>query len=223
MRSLPDKLSLSPEAVGDQGYQLKRLTVGTRQLVIVAAREPVGVLYGVYGLLEQLGFGFYLGGDTFPPRGTPLVIPADLDQVCRPVFGIRGSLPWYNFLDSPTTWDLEDYKFFFQQMAKQRFNFVGFHTYDSEPFVPYEWNGQLADAAPVASSLTYGWGAIRGLATKDFGFGTGDYFDRDPFASRSLLDGEGPARSGAAQPSALGRSVETTRAAWASRSVSVSN
>jgi len=189
---LADKLSLTPEAVADQGYQLKRLTVGTRQLVIVAAREPVGVFYGVYGLLEQIGFGFYLGGDTFPPRGTPLVIPADLDQVCRPALAIRGSLPWYNFLDSPTTWDLDDYKFFFQQMAKQRFNFVGFHTYDSEPFVPYEWNGQLADTAPVASSLTYGWGAIRGLATKDFGFGTGEYFDRDPFASRSLLDGKDP-------------------------------
>jgi hypothetical protein len=208
---LADKLSLSPEAVGDQGYQLKRLTVGTRQLVIVAAREPVGVLYGVYGLLEQLGFGFYLGGDTFPPRGTPLVIQADLDQVCRPVFGIRGSLPWYNFLDSPTTWDLEDYKFFFQQMAKQRFNFVGFHTYDSEPFVPYEWNGQLADAAPLASSLTYGWGTIRGLATKDFGFGTGEYFDRDPFASRSLVDGENPRDQVLRSRSLLAESLDYAR------------
>jgi hypothetical protein len=189
---LADQLSLSPETVGDQGYQLKRITSGTQRLVVVAARTPVGVLYGVYGLLERLGCGFYLGGDTFPPRAAPLLIPADLDQVCQPVFGIRGSLPWYNFLNSPTTWDLEDYKFFFQQMAKQRFNFVGFHTYDSEPFVPYEWQGQLADAAPLASSLTYGWGAIRGLATKDFGFGTGEYFDRDPFASRSLLDGKDP-------------------------------
>ena len=88
----------------------------------------------------------------------PLVIPADLDQVCRPVFGIRGSLPWYNFLDSPTTWDLEDYKFFFQQMAKQRFNFVGFHTYDSEPFVPYEWHGQAGGcrAAGLVADLRLG-------------------------------------------------------------------
>ena len=105
-------------------------------------------------------------------------------------------------------------------MAKQRFNFVGFHTYDSEPFVPFEWKGQLADAAPLASSLTYGWGAIRGLATKDFGFGTGEYFDRDPFASRSLLDGKGPAGPGAAEPDAVGRGAELCAGTWASKSAS---
>jgi len=189
---LAKHLSLTKEAVGDEGYHLKVLSQGRQHLLVIAALKPVGVLYGVYDLLERLGIGFYLGGDTFPPKGLPVRVPADLDQVCKPVFGIRGSLPWYNFLDSPTTWDLQDYKHFFEQMAKQRFNFVGFHTYDSEPFVPYEWQGQLVYAGPLASSLTYGWGTVRGLKTADFGFGTGEYFDRDPFASRSLLEATDP-------------------------------
>lgn len=189
LRRLTGRLALTPQAIGDEGYHLKVLTAGRQHLLAVAARTPVGVLYGVYDLLERLGFGFYLGGDALPPQGTPAKVPASLDAVCRPVFAIRGSLPWYNFLNSPTTWDLPDYKRFFEQMVKQRFNFVGFHTYDHEPFVPYEWQGQLVAAQPLASSLTYGWGAVRGLPTAAFGFGTGEYFDRDPFASRSLLEG----------------------------------
>ena len=43
--------------------------------------KPAGTMYGVYTLLEKLGFGFYLGGDAFPPKGSPLVIPDSLDEV----------------------------------------------------------------------------------------------------------------------------------------------
>ncbi|MCC6441903.1 MAG: hypothetical protein IT210_00445 [Armatimonadetes bacterium] len=192
IRRFAKGLSLSERSVGEEGCHMKAFRRGEGRVLAVAARKPVGVLYGIYGLLEKLGMGFYLGGDTFPARG-PVKVPDDLDEVCKPVFRVRGSLPWYNFLDSPTTWDPADYRYFFEQMAKQRFNFVGFHTYDSEPFVPASVGGEpLAYAQPLASSLTYGWGAVRGLKTRDFGFGTGDYFDRDPFASRSLLDASGP-------------------------------
>ena len=37
--------------------------------VTIAAAQPIGVLYGVYGYLEEVGFGFYLGGDTYPDPG----------------------------------------------------------------------------------------------------------------------------------------------------------
>ena len=35
------------------------------EVTIVAAR-PIGVLYGAYGYLEALGYGFLIGGDVIP-------------------------------------------------------------------------------------------------------------------------------------------------------------
>ena len=84
------------------------------------------MLWSVYAFLERLGFGFYLGGDAFAGATAPR-LPDDLNVTAKPAFATRGSPPWYNFLDSPTTWDRDDYRYFFDQMAKMRMNFVGFH------------------------------------------------------------------------------------------------
>jgi hypothetical protein len=182
------QVAAAKESLGDQGFVVKRIAHEGRPLVIVTATTPIGVLYGAYTFLEQMGIGFYLGGDTFPGRNLPLEIPP-LDLAQRPVFAVRGSLPWYNFLNSPTTWDLEDFKYFFDQMGKMKNNFVGFHTYDSEPFAPYaDAQGRLISAEPLVTSLTYGWGGLRGLRTDQFGFGTGDYFDQELFGSRAATE-----------------------------------
>jgi len=180
---------VSPEALppdaDEQAYLLRVASTNPPRLRILA-KTPIGVQYGVYSLLEKLGVGFYLGGDALPERRESLLLPEDLDETGSPVFGTRGSLPWYNFLNSPTTWDLEDYQFFFDQMAKMKMNFVGFHSYDHEPFCAYPEDGQWRMGAPAATSLTYGWGTVRHLATKDFGFGTGRYFPYEVFGSRSV-------------------------------------
>ncbi|MFQ5811116.1 MAG: hypothetical protein ACE5JM_15970, partial [Armatimonadota bacterium] len=105
-----------------------------------------------------------------------------------PVFVIRGTNPYYDFLNCPTTWDLEDYRFYFDQMAKLRLNLVGFHSYDNEPFCAYEEDGQMMYGAPLATSARYGWGCVRGLETAQFAFGTGDYFHRPVFGSLSVVD-----------------------------------
>ena len=185
-----EDLPVDAKSLGDEGFRLKATTCQEKPAVLIAAAKPVGVLRGVYALLEKVGFGFYLGGDTFPPAGTAMVVSGSLDEVHKPAFEVRGSLPWYNFLNSPTPWDLEDHKYFYDQMSKQGFNFVGYHSYDHEPFCAYEWEGDLVGGEPLRSSLNYNWGMIRGLQTAEFGFGGGEYFDRDPFSSRSLLDGK---------------------------------
>ncbi|MCX6359632.1 MAG: alpha-glucuronidase family glycosyl hydrolase [Armatimonadetes bacterium] len=124
--------------LGDEGYLLH-----TRPgRVTLAASTPRGVLWAAYGLLERLGVGFFLGGDALAGAG-PARLPEGLSLVERPALKVRGSLPWYNFLDSPTTWDRDDFRFFFDQMARMRMNFVGFHSYDSEPFCAYEFGGKL--------------------------------------------------------------------------------
>ncbi len=184
-------IAAGQEVLGDQGFAVKALEVEGRRVVVIAAATPVGVLYGAYTFLEQMGVGFYLGGDTLPGHNLPLDVPASLNIQQKPVFAVRGSLPWYNFLNSPTTWDLDDFKYFFDQMGKMKNNFVGFHTYDSEPFAPYEDNGKLVYAEPLVTSLNYGWGAVRGLRTDQFGFSTGDYFDQEALGSRAITESKG--------------------------------
>jgi hypothetical protein len=168
--------------LGDEGYRLRT----TRDRVILASSTPRGALWAAYGTLERLGVGFFLGGDALAGAGPPR-LPAGIAEVHRPAFAVRGSLPWYNFLDSPTTWDRDDYRYFFDQMAKMRMNFVGFHSYDSEPFCAYDWQGKLVGGEPLVTARTYGWGTVEGMGTRDFGFGTGDFFDGPEFGSKSAI------------------------------------
>jgi hypothetical protein len=191
-----------PANTAEQTYRVNVLSERPARLQ-VTGKTPVAVQYAAYALLERLGVGFYLGGDALPERRPQLLVPADLDETRSPVFRIRGSLPWYNFLNSPTTWDLEDYQRFFDQMAKMKMNFVGFHSYDHEPFCAYPWEGQWRMGQPAATSLTYWWGTIRHLATKDFGFGTGRYFPYEAFGSRSAVlasEPQEPSAEGAPLP-----------------------
>jgi hypothetical protein len=177
------------ESLGDEGFIIKVIP-GEQPRLVLAAATPRGVLWAVYGFLERLGFGFYLGGDAFA-GATPPRLAEGLDVTSKPVFATRGSLPWYNFLDSPTTWDRDDYRYFFDQMAKMRMNFVGFHSYDGEPFCAYNWQGKLVGGEPLVTARNYGWGGMRGMATKEFGFGTGAFFFGPEFGSKAITESTG--------------------------------
>ena len=152
--SLPDvgeswPFGLTPPR--DDGYVLH--TIDGR-LVTVAGAGPAGTQHGVFGFLEGLGFGFYLGATTYPaaiPEFTEEDVPA-VHESRSPVFAVRGSLPWHGFFDSPTAWEPADYRAYIDQLVRMRSNFVGFHTYDSEPFAAYPWEGRSAGGEPLANS-----------------------------------------------------------------------
>ena len=180
--------------------------------VTIAGAEPIGVLYGVYGYLEALGFGFHLGGDTFPNRDSFKWKP--VNTRAEPAFDVRGSLVWPNFLNSPATWDLPDYQVFFDQMVKMKNNLVHIPAYGTplEAYPPDGTATQYVDSArrihyadetawrggdPFATSLTYGWGTPTrrwdrrsGFHCSDFGFGTGDWFETEVFGSTATVEGE---------------------------------
>ena len=168
------------------GYLIHTIAEGDRALIVIAAPRPKGVLNGAYGLLEQWGFGFYLGGDTIPET-IPAIADAakqDLDVARSPVFAVRGSLPWYNFFNSPTAWELADHKAFIDQLAKMRCNFLGFHAYDHEPFTAYEYEGQLVGGQPLPNTSRANWGT-HSMKTDEFFAGTGQYFAREYFGAAS--------------------------------------
>jgi len=176
-------VSVDPAVVGDQGYRLATVRQDRRRYLVITATQPVGILYGVYGLLEELGMGFYAGGDTFPELPTRAEIPSDLDRHDRPAFQVRGNLLHYNFLCGPTDWGLDDYKFYFDQLARMRCNMLLMHWYDAEPTAAYEVNGEYLAGGVTPNALTKPWGALAALRASEFYFGTGRYFDQEFFTS----------------------------------------
>jgi hypothetical protein len=168
----------------DQGYYLANGVVNNMQVVIAAGRTPVGATNAVYGLLKELGFGFYLGSEAIPDS-----IPRKLPKspvVRNPVFKVRGVLPWYNFLNSPTTWDPIDHRAFVDQLIRCGANYVGFHTYDNEPFAAYEENGQMVWGARLLNTKSSLWGTSP-MRNSEFGYGTGKLFAGDYFGAASTF------------------------------------
>jgi len=134
---------------------------------------PLGVLHGAYRLLREYGIGFYFDGDAVPTEPPARFLTPTIHG--SPGFAVRGSLPWCNFLDSPTTWDDQDFRFFADQIIRSGQNFIGFHTYDFEPFAAYEWEGKLVGGEPLMTTADHVWGT-EPLAADAFGFGTGRFF-----------------------------------------------
>jgi hypothetical protein len=172
----------------EQDYRLYVKRYGNRNSLVIAGATPVGVLYGVYALLEKLGMGFYNGGDTFPDRPTLVQIPIGFEETNCPAFALRGNMLHYNFLCGVTNWGLGDYCFYFDQLARQRMNLLLIHWYDNEPGAAYEMNGEYLAGGQTPNSISKQWGASMSLRTSEFSFGTGRCFDEEIWTSPMGID-----------------------------------
>lgn len=157
--------------------------------IVVHGASAVSTLWAAYSLIESWGFGFYLGGDTVPPRDPKFKARA-FEASYEPVLAIRGSLPWLNFLNSPTTWNPQDYKTFFERMARQKANLVMFHVYDHEPFCAYAIEEKKAKmGGPLMTTISpHRWWSPHAMSTKDFLFGTDLFFDRGEWGCEVGID-----------------------------------
>lgn len=175
-------VDLSAKMLGDQGFVLKTVTRADKTIIIAAGANPVSTSYAAYTLAERYGAGFYLGGDALPTKRVKFAIPK-LDVLQKPVFKVRGVLPWYNFFDSPTAWNIEDYRLFIDQLAKSKNNFLGFHSYDYEPFCAYrDAKGDMVAGAPLVSTLTPTWGTAS-MKASEFAPCAVGYFDQPYFGA----------------------------------------
>jgi hypothetical protein len=84
-------LSKSSDLKTDQSLHIYAYQENNRTITIIEGKERVGVLYGVYAYLEQIGFSFYgLGeqGTVYPGKLTQL--PQQMDIIQNPSFISRG-------------------------------------------------------------------------------------------------------------------------------------
>ena len=174
------------EGLASQEILVQTMERAGQPALVVAGGSPTATQWAVYALLEHLGCGFYLGGDALPARQPDREV-ADLALRRGPLFTVRGTLPWYNFLNGPTTWNLGDHRRFYDQLAKQGANFVGFHSYDWEPWAAYPggWTG-MQGGEPVGTSGSNHykdiWGPVP-TATVDYAFGTDQLYAHSLFGA----------------------------------------
>jgi hypothetical protein len=108
---------------------------------VIAGADPRGVLFGVYGLLEKLGFGFYLSYTAYPPARTGPFSFAGWELADRPLAPTRLVFNWHNFLSGCSTWDLADWQKWIAQSARMRFNTIMVHAYGNNPMFAFTHNG----------------------------------------------------------------------------------
>lgn len=195
----------------DQAFQLKSVQQGERKLLIIAGGNDFGTLYGVYHLMESLGFQFHLHGDTVPDQQNDFKI-TELDEKYSPLFELRGILPFHDFPEGPDWWNTNDYKFYLAQMAKMKMNFIGLHCYPDVPWGPEPsvWMGLPEDvnhdgtvkfSYPASYHTTerlngYGedagstkrWWGYSSLATTNFTAGASQLFNADNYGATCLGD-----------------------------------
>jgi alpha-L-rhamnosidase len=183
-------------ALEPQQYRLK--SEGER--LTITGGSDVGVLYGAYRYAELLGVRFYLHEDVLPDE--PLKELPAVDETAKPVFGVRGILPFHDFAQGPDLWEADDYKAVLSQMVKLRMNFIGLHNYSecgwgSEPTV---WIGMPDDVGtggrPKFSYSSYyanterTTGGQKAARTHTFGYGASELFESDvwgPSVMRGLM------------------------------------
>ena len=183
--SLLKNLGIKRDALGEQGYYLANKKIKGMQVVVAAGLTSEGATNAVYGLLQEMGYGFYLGSEAIPEK-----LPSSLRDspvIRKPVFAVRGVLPWYNFFNSPTTWDPIDHRAFVDQLVRMGANFLGFHTYNSEPFAGYEENGKIKYAGRLLNTQSPTWGTTP-VPASDFAFGTDKLYADDYFGAASSLN-----------------------------------
>lgn len=188
------RLQCTPGHPGPQGYILKKLTLDGYDVIVIAANDETGLLYGVYGLLEEhLGISFSFDGDLLPTQKTNLF--PDIDEVKTPAVAIRGLLPWTNFPQSATSYSWDDWKYILDQMAKMRLNFLHIHNYSGEEghnemFHNFEAGGKLSRVWMATARSGHAWGSYPGWDPNKYLFGAASLFDDYDFGADCALHNE---------------------------------
>ena len=155
--------------------------------------DDIGTLYAAYRFAERLGVRFYLHGDVIPDRRMAAQLPT-FDETGKPLFAVRGILPFHDFTEGPDWWNRDDYLAYIAQLPKLRMNFIGFHNYPEGKGViePAVWIGLPADVdrtGHTTFSYPSAWANtakqppcyFTAMKTSDYTAGGGLLFDRDNY------------------------------------------
>jgi hypothetical protein len=119
----------------DQGYVIKTVD----RTIYVAAQTEIGLLYGLYGLLEAYGAYFQISGDCLPVKTAFQIKKLDLSVA--PVFKYRGIMPWDNFLCGSSGYNEKDWQELIRRATRMKLNKLDLHFYPGYVYYNEVWNG----------------------------------------------------------------------------------
>jgi hypothetical protein len=128
------------------------VVTGSARLGVIAGADARGALYGVYALLEKLGWGFYLSYDAAPPPRKQPFSFVEWQLTDAPVFADRVIFQWHNFLSSASTWEFADWRRWIRGAARMRYNTVMIHAYGNNPMFRFRHNGQVKPVGYLATT-----------------------------------------------------------------------
>lgn len=159
------KLALPQGKNAEQGYAIR--TVGNT--IYVAASTETGLLYGLYGLLEEYGAYFQISGDCLPAKTSFQL--KQLNICTAPIFKYRGLLPWDNFMCGASGYNPEDWRTFLRNATRMRYNKLDLHFYPGCAWYTEAPDGKPANPAwimegdPFVPAGKPGAAAFNGLTT----------------------------------------------------------
>lgn len=187
----------------EQEFSLK--SEKARETITILGGSPTALLYGAYEFAELLGVRFYLHGDVIPDKKISFSLP-EVDIHRKPLFNLRGILPFHDFPEGPDWWNENDYKAIVAQLPKLKMNFIGFHTYpwrtdfngEGPKAEPLVWigtedqvnsDGTVNSAYPVLHFHTADstWG-YKPTKTSDFLSGASQLFECDNYGADYMKD-----------------------------------
>eukprot|EP01006_Ploeotia_vitrea_P019533 TRINITY_DN51745_c0_g1_i1.p1 TRINITY_DN51745_c0_g1~~TRINITY_DN51745_c0_g1_i1.p1 ORF type:complete len:827 (-),score=79.76 TRINITY_DN51745_c0_g1_i1:164-2449(-) len=183
-------------ALAAEGHRLQTTEDG----LIISGGSEQAILYGVYTLCEKLGIRFTLEGDIIP-HGDSIPLLKELphmDTIDQPVFPIRGLQPFHDFAEGPDWWDAQKWKSVMTQISKLKMNFIGIHTYPTEPAVWIGLPSWINKDGTVKQSYSTTWlttirdtdeWGYQSKATSNYTVGSGVMFDADCFGTPAMTGG----------------------------------
>ncbi len=117
-----------------------RVNVQGDRLFITSGNSR-GLLYGVYSLLENLGYGFYLSMESAPePAKWSGFDGWELEDT--PIAEERIIFNWHNFISGCTGWNLKEWKEWIEGASRMRYNGIMVHAYGNNPMSSFDYLGQ---------------------------------------------------------------------------------
>ena len=120
------------------GFFIKSIDLKYGKVILISGDTDVSTLYAAYRFAEHLGCRFYFHGDVIPDQKFDLTL-MEFDEQGQPTtkngrqWQKRGIQPFQNFPAGSVMWGVEDWKMHIAQLPKMGMNFIGLHTYMSDP------------------------------------------------------------------------------------------
>ena len=172
---------------GAENFVVTEGKINQHPVGIIAGSDPRGVLYAVYELLEQMGFGFYLSYNAQPSPDTAPFTFEKWHIADKPLVEERIILNWHNFLSSCSTWDLPEWKQWIIQTSKMKFNTIMVHAYGNNPIFSFSHNGQTKTTGYLTSTFKgRDWGTENVNDVRRL-FGGEDVFKGPVFGSKAAF------------------------------------